>query len=584
MNATTQQVTVFEALANARQLVSRSPQQAIAQAEAILRAEPRISEAHFIIANAHRRLGDEQSALDNERRGLAAADADRLMQRARDLVESGRSAEARHLLAMHLSDSPNDPPALRLMAKIAAGMGELENAELMLKRGLSLAPSYEEAHHDLWEVLGRKAAASSGSTDKPADPPEGTEEFKSALAAAGKATSQSPDNPKLWLSLGHLARIAGASDTSIAAYRRAVSLRPAYGEAWWSLADLKTVLLTDEDISTITSALSDGQLDSADRTGLEFALGKAFADRGQHDAAFQHYAAGNSLRRQQLRYNADALDAYVDEALSTFNSDFFASRTGYGDPRPGPIFILGMPRSGSTLLEQILASHSQIEGTEELQYLTNLSTILSRGRTAGLERSDYIDAIVSLTPEKAQTLAGAYRWNAERVRHSSRPYFIDKMPRNWLYVPLIHLMFPNARIIDMRREAMDCCWSNFTQLYADSGEFSYDLTELGRHYRSYERMMDAMRNRLPHAVTLVRYEDLVDQPAETTAQLFEFLGLAFEPHVLDFHANTRAVKTSSSEQVRRPINQAGRDRWQAYADWLGPLQDALAHRRTLQSR
>lgn len=577
MTSNVRQVSVADALAHARRLVAKYPRQAIEQAQAILRAEPRITETHFIIANAQRMLGEHDQALATERRGLAAAENDRLLERARSLVDGGKPLEARHLLALHLNDSPNDPPALRLMAKIAASLGELEHADTMLKRALSIAPSYEEAIADLWAVLAMKATACDTPRDKPATPPEGTQEFQSSLAAAEKAANQAPDNPKLWLSLGHYARIAGASDTAIAAYRRATAVRPTYGEAWWSLADLKTVELGDEEIGTIERALSQDSLSAADRIGLEFTLAKALGDREQYEAAFGHLAAGNAERRKQLAYNADALDAYVDEVLSIFTDDFFASRATFGRAGPGPIFIVGMPRSGSTLLEQILASHPQIEGTEELQFLTNLSTIVGRGAKAGLDRGDFVEAIASLTAEKSQVLAGAYLWNAERVRHSSRPYFIDKMPRNWLYIPLIRLLFPDAHVIDMRRDAMDCCWSNFTQLYADSGEFSYDLQELGQYYRSYERMMDVMRERLPDFVTIVRYEQLIEEPTETLTQLFGFLGIAFDPAILDFHANARAVKTSSSEQVRRPINQSGRNRWQPYASWLQPLVTALGY-------
>ena len=311
------------------------------------------------------------------------------------------------------------------------------------------------------------------------------------------------------------------------------------------------------------------------RTAINFALAKGLDDVGQHELAFQHYKIGNALRRKAVHYDVTATIRHVEESKVSFTSQFLASGQSHGHPASDPIFIIGMPRSGSTLAEQVLASHSSIEGTEELVYFGNLAGFLANGRRAGIDPSDFVNVVSELTPTKLQTIGGAYLWHANRHRHSSRPRFTDKMPRNWLYLPLIRLALPNAKIIDVRRNAMDCCWSNFRQLFADSGEFSYDLTELGQYYRAYVDMLGHFDVSDPGAVYRVEYEQLVADPEAQIRRLLDYLELPFDPACLEFHSNPRAVKTASSEQVRQPINRSGIGQWRPYGQWLGPLKHAL---------
>jgi hypothetical protein len=379
----------------------------------------------------------------------------------------------------------------------------------------------------------------------------------------------------VWLSYGHALRLAGRRDDSIAAYRRAVELKPEYGEAWWGLADLKMSALGEDDRQAMLAQLEKAKVSQLHRTGINFALGKALDDAGEYEQAFHHYELGNALKHKTVRYDVADTVRYVEQCKTSFTLQFLAGRQGQGHPANDPIFIIGMPRSGSTLVEQILASHPSIEGTEELIYFGNLAGFLADGRRVGLDPSDFADVVSGLSVDKVQTIGGAYLWHANQHRRSSRQRFIDKMPRNWLYLPLIRLALPNAKIVDVRRNAMDCCWSNFRQLFADSGEYSYDLTELGHYYRAYVDMLDHFDTADPGAVHRVEYEQLVADPEGEIRRLLDYLDLPFDTACLEFHRNPRAVKTASSEQVRQPINRTGIDQWRPYEQWLGPLKQAL---------
>ena len=543
----------------------------------IIAAEPGIAEAHLILAASLRADGRMDDALYAEQEGLRASVRDPVLKQALADLEDDRPWVAERLLRPFLIDSPNDPEALRLLARVAAFAGHWDKAEQLLRQALRMAPSFTAAKRDLDKVVDGQAGAYGGITDKPPSPPEGAAEFADAIRLNEEAIARTPDDAKTWLSYGHTLRLAGHQKDSVEAYRKAVALRAAYGEAWWSLADLKTVRLDDADVAAMRRELDSSEITDDDRIGVHFALGKALGDQGRLAESFDHYAQGNSLKHGQLKFNADAIEAYVQESESAFIPEFFNSHLGWGSRAEDPIFIVGMPRSGSTLIEQILASHPSIEGTEELVYLGNLANILAEGHVAGLEESDFVAKVVGLSRTKAQNVGDAYLWNATRHRRSSRPRFTDKAPRNWLYLPLIMLALPNARIIDVRRHPLDTCWSNFRQLFADNTGFgySYDLTELGRFYRAYVRFMDHFDHAAPGAVHRVHYEDLVANPEAIIRRLLEYLDLPFEAACLDFHTNPRAVKTSSSEQVRQPISSEAVGQWMSYEPWLAPLVEAL---------
>lgn len=573
--ATAQQsASVGEALNNARQLLLTHPDAAARQASAILQVEPNIAEVHLILAAALRQLGRLEEAGNAENQGVRVSRSDPVLTKAGELLAADRGREARELLGRFLTDTPNDPEALRLTASIAAKAGNLKEAERLLWRALAAAPSFVEAREQFLEVLKAQAAAYSQPTAGPSSPPSAEEELAEAIRLNEQAVGNHPDNPAIRLSHGHALRLAGRHDDTVAAYRKAIDLNPRYGEAWWSLADLKTSTIGATDQQKMQAQL-EGRLSGSNRTGIHFALGKALADEGRYEEAFHHYAKGNALKRKAIGYDVADTEQHVERCKQVFTAEFFASHEGGGVEASDPIFIVGMPRSGSTLVEQILASHSSIEGTEELVYVGNLASFLSGGRKAGLAPSSFVETVESLPNHMLETVGGAYLWSASGHRRSNRPIFIDKMPRNWLYLPLIRLALPNARIIDVRRNAMDCCWSNFRQLFADSGEYSYDLQDLGRYYRAYVDMMTHFDIALPGSVHRVIYEELVADPEEGVTAMLDYLGLPFEPACLKFYENPRAVKTASSEQVRRPINKTGLDQWRPYEQWLGPLEQAL---------
>ena len=567
--------SVGTALAHARQLLASHPGPAAQQAREIIRVEPGIAEAHLILASALRRLGDEAGGYEAEREALHVSTSDPVLKRAAELLADGRLGESEALLRRFFEDTPNDPEALRLMAQVAASGGHLERAEQLVRRTLGVAPSFEAAKLDLKDLIEQQARAYTGTDAKPETPPEGTAEFEHAIEAKEKSLTEDPGNPKLWLSYGHVLRIAGRQEESVSAYRKAVELEPGFGEGWWSLADLKTVQFTSDDIARMNNALKSKGLGRGERTGILFALGKAFGDAGQFEQSFGAYAEGNALKRPTVSYDTQTLKDHVRQCEGAFTREFFKTRFGQGCQARDPIFIVGMNRSGSTLVEQILASHPSIEGTEELVYIGNLANLFADGRRAGLEASPFVTALCKASPESLDTIGRAYMWKVGNKRHSSRPYFIDKMPRNWMYLPMILLALPNARIIDVRRHPMDCCWSNFRQLFADSGEFSYDLKELGNYYRDYVRMMQHLDVVLPKRIHRVFYEQLVSDPEGEVRRMLDYIGVPFDQSSLRFHNNPRAVKTSSSEQVRKPISDEGIDQWRSYDRWLKPLEQAL---------
>jgi tetratricopeptide (TPR) repeat protein len=567
--------TVGDALINARQLLQTHPDAAAQQARAIIMAEPGIAESYLILAVALRRLGRFDDAELAEAQGIRVSHSDEVLKRAANMLASGRSSDAEELVRLYIMDTPNDPLALCMFSEIAADADQLEFAEQLLWRSLALAPGFDRARASFDVLLKKQALAFRHGSEKPLEPPASEAEFKSALELNERAISDTPENATVWLSYGNALRLAGRQDECIAAYRRAVDLKPTCSEAWWGLADLKIPSLGESDRQVMLGQLKISKLPEPNRIGINFALGKALDDAGEHELAFRHYETGNALRRKSILYDVAHTIHHVKQCEARFTSQFLSSRRGQGHPANDPIFIVGMPRSGSTLVEQILASHPSIEGSEELVYFGNIASFLSGGRRAGLDPSDFVDIVSALVDDKLETIGGAYLWQASRKRRSSRPRFIDKMPRNWLYLPLIRLALPNAKIVDVRRNAMDCCWSNFRQLFADSGEYSYDLTELGQYYWAYVDMLNHFDAVDPGAVHRVDYEQLVDEPEAEIRRLLDYLNLPFDPACLEFHRNPRAVKTASSEQVRQPINRSGIGQWRPYGQWLGPLKQAL---------
>jgi len=498
------------------------------------------------------------------------------------------TAEA--ILRPYLKQRPTDVAAIRMMAELAARVGRLGDSENLLRRALELAPGFTAARANLATVLYKQNRAADTIAELERIEQEGSANLghsslkaaalgrigghDEALALYRLVIESRPDEPKLWLSYGHILKTVGEQAASVAAYRRALSLQPALGEAWWSLANLKTVRFDADDLSAMRSALDEPRLDRESRFHLHFALGKALEDRKDADASFTHYAEGNRLRRRLLDHDPSVMREHVDRSMALFTAQFFADRDGMGNASREPIFILGMPRAGSTLVEQILSSHPEIEGTAELPDMPAIAWRLDGRRKKG-DESFYPECLADMDADELRALGEEYLKRAQVQRFTDRPYFIDKLPNNWAHVGLIRLILPNARIIDARRHPLACGFSNFKQHYARGQRFSYDLAEIGSYYRDYVTLMRHFDAVLPGTIHRVIHEQLVDDPEQEVRRLLDFLDLPFDPACLAFHQNPRAVRTASSEQVRRPISRDGLEQWKAFEPWLDPLKDAL---------
>jgi tetratricopeptide (TPR) repeat protein len=491
---------------------------------------------------------------------------------------------AEPLLKRHLKEDPFDVYAIRMLAELAGRIGRMKDAENLLRRALEIAPGFTAARSNLALLLHRAnrpeealAELDKVRDEEPDDPQHNTLRaavtgkigaFDEALALYETILARSDRHAPIWLSYGHTLKTVGRLDEGIAAYRRAIAIKPWFGEAWWSIANLKTAKLGAEDRAAMLAALDAPEAKPDDRFHLHFALGKALDDGGEGAAAFDHYAEANRLRRIELPYEAAETSRAVDRAIARFDAGFFAARAGQGCQAPDPVFILGMPRAGSTLIEQILSCHSQVEGTMELPDIPAMINRLSR-------REHWTEALAKLDADGLRELGESYLQTTRIQRREGKPLFIDKLPNNWLYVGLIQLILPNARIIDARRHPLDCGYSNFRQHYARGQAFSYDLADIGHYYADYVRLMAHFDRVLPGRVVRVIHENLLDDPEREIRGLLEGLGLPFEEACLDFSSSDRAVRTPSSEQVRRPVNRSGEGQWRPVENRLGVLVEGL---------
>jgi len=478
--------------------------------------------------------------------------------------------------------------AMRLLARIGIARKIYDDPELLLAEVLKRAPGYRAAHEEYARVLvelHKHAAARRELEELLKQQPDsrplrmlsaatavGIGEHERAIELYRALLLGTADDAEVHLSIAHALKTLGRTPEAIESYRAAAACRPDFGDAYWSLANLKTYHFTEEQLAQIRAALEASATPLEDRYHLCFALGKALEDRGEFAESFHYYELGNRLKRPECRYRAEIIERNTRQQIEICSREFFASRRGWGDPAADPIFIVGLPRSGSTLLEQILASHSRVEGTQELPNVQQLVSLL-RGRD--LENDRYPRILADLKAADVAELGAKYLADT-RIYRSSRPFFIDKMPNNFRHLGLIHLMLPNARIIDARREPMACCFSNFKQLFANGQEFTYSIEDIARYYRTYLELMRHWERVLPAGRILrVQHEDVVDDLEGSVRRLLDFCGLEFEPQCVAFHETQRSVRTASSEQVRQAIYREGLDQWRNFEPWLGPLKDAL---------
>jgi tetratricopeptide (TPR) repeat protein len=486
--------------------------------------------------------------------------------------------------------APTDVPAIRMLAEVAARYGRDQDAEKLLERCLELAPSFAPALYAYAMLLNRRnqSARALPAIEKllAAEPRHpGYRNFHAVLLSrlgdyAGAARiyaellREYPSQAKVWLSYGHTLKTEGDLQEGVTAYRRSIALEPAFGEAYWSLANLKTFRFEPAEVAAMETKAADPAVGDVDRLHLEFALGKAFEDAGDWATSFSHYEKANALQRARLRYDPDRNTERLRHLQATLTREFFAARAGGGCPAPDPIFIVGLPRAGSTLIEQILASHSEVEGTMELPEIIAMAREL-RAESESQAVGAYTDVLAGLDPVRLRELGERFIAGTRVYRKTGRPYFIDKMPNNFLHIGMIHLVLPNAKIIDARRHPLACCFSNYRQHFASGQRFAYDLADLGRYYRDYVELMAHFDAVLPGRIHRVIYERLVEDTEAEVRRLLDYCGLPFEDACLRFFENERAVRTPSSEQVRQPIYREAVDQWRHYEAWLDPLKDAL---------
>ncbi len=504
-----------------------------------------------------------------------------------ELQRLGSLEEAEKIYRDVLLRNPDDVDALRLLSGLAMRVRQWGDAEVMLKRALEIAPDFYQGWMDLGLAQqeqdkleeAHESFLRAGRLEPQRPQPDvgaGTTlamrgRHDEAIALFEAALGKDPRSPNALAGIGHVLKTVGKQERAIEAYRQCMRYNPAYGEAYWSLANLKTFRFEDAEIAAMEKQLEQETLADELRANFLFALGKAYEDRGDFDAAFDFYFRGNELRRRHESYDPVQTEVIHDRIIDVFSRDFIESRQGHGHPSAAPILIVGLPRSGSTLIEQILASHSEVEGTHELPELSRVTRSLSRHRE---DRKTYPEAVLDLDNPDFRALGQQYLDRTMEHR-TGAAYFTDKMPNNFPHVGFLHLILPNAKVINAKRHPLDSCLGSYKQLFARGQPFTYDLYEIGEYYLQYQRMMDYWHAVLPGRVLDVQYEDVVVDLEEQVRRLLDYCELPWEDACLNFHETERAIKTASSEQVRRPIYDSSVQLWRNYERHLGPLIEVL---------
>lgn len=564
---------------------------AIAMLQKTVALKPDHPEAWRFLADHLMAVGDAEAGDAAYARHIQASTRHPLLAQAAAAMVANDVPNAERLLKNHLKQSPSDVPAIRMLAEVAVRCGENEAAEGLLLRCLELAPGFNAARYNYAVLLHRRNDSAPALVEverlleeEPKSPSyrnlcavilSRVGEYQRSSAMYKELLDEYPANAKVWLSYGHVLKTQGRQPECIDAYRQSIAREPGFGEAYWSLANLKTFRFSDADLTTMRKQLEKPELASEHRLHIHFALGKAAEDAAEFSDSFTHYAQGNALHNENIRYDADNNTERARRLIKSFSADFFKHRVGSGSDSAAPIFIVGMPRSGSTLLEQILSCHSQVEGTTELPDIITLAKELREQAEAAEEDLAYEDVLATFDANQLRELGDRYIESTRIHRKTDAPFFIDKMPNNFLHIGLIHLILPNAKIIDARRHPLGCCFSNFKQYYARGQSFSYSLTNMGRFYRDYVDLMSHIDEVLPGRVFRAYYEETVADTETQVRNMLAYCGLEYEEACLRFFESKRPVRTASSEQVRQPIYQGGVDQWRNYESWLNPLKEAL---------
>ncbi len=506
-----------------------------------------------------------------------------------DLLSQGRLLKAEEICRQFLQKVPHHVEAMRLLAEIGIRFGVLDDAEFLLESALRFEPENTRVRIDYVGALRKRqkfAQALKEAESLLASAPDNpqfqsicaiehmqTGDYDSALDMFDQVLEQLPGDPVTLTSKGHAYKTRGDYDDAVDAYQQALTSNPEHGEAFYSLANLKVYNFGDDEIARMSEQNENSNLSHLDRVYVSFALGKAYEDKDDFETSFRYYEQGNRLKKAQSTYKASQMTEDLQAQREVCTAELFERRAGTGHAAPDPIFVVGLPRSGSTLLEQILSSHSLVDGTLELPNILSLSQRLRRRERQGAA-SAYPAVLNELSDEELEEFGREYIKDT-RIHRQEAPFFVDKMPNNFRHIGLIHMILPNAKIIDARRNPMSCCFSGYKQLFAEGQEFTYDLEDVGTYYRDYVELMDHWDAVLPGKVLRVQYEDVVADIESQVRRILEYCDLEFETSCVDFYRTERSVRTPSSEQVRQPIFTSGLDYWRNYEPWLGPMKAAL---------
>lgn len=550
---------------------------------------PALSASYRALAEVHKALGQSVLAVNAEAEAKRLADLPPPLVAVMDLISQGKLLKAEDLCKQYMRQVPHNVDGMRLLADIGIRLGVLEDAEYLLETAVELEPENTDVRIDYIQALRKRQQYDRALTQAQkllnAEPDNPrfksifavecmqTGDFDRALEVFDEILQSLPSDPVTLTSKGHALKTIGDFEGSVASYHAAIAVNPGHGEAYYSLANLKTYGFSADEVASMAALAGDSNLSFMDRVYINFALGKAKEDLGDNDAAFGFYQTGNRLKKSQSRYSAAQMTAEFVAQRQQFSKTFIQSLAGSGHAAPDPIFILGMPRAGSTLLEQILSSHSQVDGTLELPNILSLSQRLRRKRLEG-GAPGYPAVLEALSPKEFEQFGREYIEDT-RCHRQGAPFFIDKMPNNFRHIGLIKLILPNAKIIDARRNPLDCCWSGYKQLFAEGQEFSYDLADIGEYYRDYVDLIAHWDSVLPEFVLRVNNEDVIADLEGQVSRLLQFCELPFEEACLNFHKTERNVRTPSAEQVRKPVSRAGVAQWKPFSDHLGPLKQAL---------